>query len=140
MASNNIRSQYVQQILEDKNSLEEKLKEVTQSTVTSIIGEKVENKIRKILSEGDDSFIEDEVDDVKTDTDTDVDDETTDTTDTEVTDDTEVLDKPVEDGDETKTDDDTVADAEVVDDTEGADDEKADLGNDLEQYQGEDGE
>ena len=64
MASNNIRSQYVQQILEDKNSLEEKLKEVTQSTVTSIIGEKVENKIRKILSEGDDSFIEDEVDDV----------------------------------------------------------------------------
>ena len=130
MASNNIRSQYVQQILEDKNSLEEKLKEVTQSTVTSIIGEKVENKIRKILSEGDDSFIEDEVDDVKTDTDTDVDDETTDTTDT----DTEVLDKPVEDGDETKTD------TEVVDDTEGADDENADLWNDLEQYQGEDGE
>ena len=142
MASNNIRSQYVQQILEDKNSLEEKLKEVTQSTVTSIIGEKVENKIRKILSEGDDSFIEDEVDDVTTDTDTDVDDETTDTTDTdtEVTEDTEVLDKPVEDGDETKTDDDTVADAEVVDDTEGADDENADLWNDLEQYQGEDGE
>ena len=137
MASNNIRSQYVQQILEDKNSLEEKLKEVTQSTVTSIIGEKVENKIRKILSEGDDSFIEDEVDDVKTDTDTDVDDETSDT---EVTDDTEVLDKPVEDGDETKTDDDTVADAEVVDDKEGADDENADLWNDLEQYQGEDGE
>ena len=136
MASNNIRSQYVQQILEDKNSLEEKLKEVTQSTVTSIIGEKVENKIRKILSEGDDSFIEDEVDDVKTDTDTDVDDETTDTTDT----DAEVLDEPVEDGDETKTDDDTVADAEVVDDTEGADDENADLWNDLEQYQGEDGE
>ena len=140
MASNNIRSQYVQQILEDKNSLEEKLKEVTQSTVTSIIGEKVENKIRKILSEGDDSFIEDEVDDVKTGTDTDVDDETTDTTDTEVTDDTEVLDKPVEDGDETKTDDDTVADAEVVDDKEGADDENADLWKDLEQYQGEDGE
>ena len=137
MASNNIRSQYVQQILEDKNSLEEKLKEVTQSTVTSIIGEKVENKIRKILSEGDDSFIEDEVDDVKTDADTDVDDETSDT---EVTDDTEVLDKPVEDGDETKTDDDTVADAEVVDDKEGADDENADLWNDLEQYQGEDGE
>ena len=137
MASNNIRSQYVQQILEDKNSLEEKLKEVTQSTVTSIIGEKVENKIRKILSEGDDSFIEDEVDDVKTDTDTDVDDKTSDT---EVTDDTEVLDKPVEDGDETKTDDDTVADAEVVDDKEGADDENADLWNDLEQYQGEDGE
>ena len=131
MASNNIRSQYVQQILEDKNSLEEKLKEVTQSTVTSIIGEKVENKIRKILSEGDDSFIEDEVDDVKTDADTDVDDETSDT---EVTDDTDVLDKPVEDGDETKTD------AEVVDDTEGADDENADLWNDLEQYQGEDGE
>ena len=130
MASNNIRSQYVQQILEDKNSLEEKLKEVTQSTVTSIIGEKVENKIRKILSEGDDSFIEDEVDDVKTDTDTDVDGETTDTTDT----DAEVLDEPVEDGDETKTD------AEVVDDTEGADDENADLWNDLEQYQGEDGE
>lgn len=142
MASNNIRSQYVQQILEDKNSLEEKLKEVTQSTVTSIIGEKVENKIRKILSEGDDSFIEDEVDDVKTDTGTDVDDETADTTDTdtEVTDDTEVLDKPVEDGDETKTGDDTVADTEVVDDTEGADDENADLWNDLEQYQGEDGE
>lgn len=137
MASNNIRSQYVQQILEDKNSLEEKLKEVTQSTVTSIIGEKVENKIRKILSEGDDSFIEDEVDDVKTDADTDVDDETSDT---EVTDNTEVLDKPVEDGDETKTDDDTVADAEVVDDKEGADDENADLWNDLEQYQGEDGE
>lgn len=142
MASNNIRSQYVQQILEDKNSLEEKLKEVTQSTVTSIIGEKVENKIRKILSEGDDSFIEDEVDDVTTDTDTDVDDETTDTTDTDtkVTDDTEVSDEPVEDGDETKTDDDTVADAEVVDDKEGADDENADLWNDLEQYQGEDGE
>ena len=137
MASNNIRSQYVQQILEDKNSLEEKLKEVTQSTVTSIIGEKVENKIRKILSEGDDSFIEDEVDDVKTDADTDVDDETSGT---EVTDDTDVLDKPVEDGDETKTDDDTVADAEVVDDKEGADDENANLWNDLEQYQGEDAE
>ena len=147
MASNNIRSQYVQQILEDKNSLEEKLKEVTQSTVTSIIGEKVENKLRKILSEGDDSFIEDEVEDVKTDTDADVDDETADTTDTdtEVTDDTEVLDEPVEDGDEAKTDDDTAAeddvvDAEVVDGTEGDDAENADLWNDLEQYQGEDGE
>ena len=130
MASNNIRSQYVQQILEDKNNLDEKLREVTQSTVTSIIGEKVENKLRKILSEGDDSFIEDEVDDVKTDTDTDVDDETVDT---------EVLDDTLEDGGETKTDDEDV-DTEVTDNTEGADDENADLWKDLEQYQGEDGE
>lgn len=63
MAKKNIRSEYLQQLIEDKNGLQEKLKEVTKSTIESIMGENIENKLRKIISEDEDSFIEDEVED-----------------------------------------------------------------------------
>lgn len=125
----NIRSQYIQQLLEDKNSLSNKLQDVTKSTLESIIGENIESKLRKIISEGE-SFTEDEVDDPEitdTDTEKDVTDDVVDT-DTETVDDTE-----------TETEEDTT---DIVDGSEGAetDAEDDDIWKDLEQYQGEDGE
>lgn len=128
-ATKNIRSQYILQLLEDKNSLSNKLQDVTKSTIESIIGENIESKLRKIISEGE-SFTEDEVDDPEiTDTDTEKD-VTDDVVDTDTITDT---DDSVEDGDDT---------TDIVDGSEGADTdaEDDDIWKDLEQYQGEDGE
>lgn len=134
----NIRSEYIKQLIEDKNSLENKLSEVTKETIKSIIDENVGDKLRQIISEDEDSFIEDEVeDDSTTSSEEDGDDAATDAeTETEV-------DDTVENGDETTDVDveDTVTDT-VDDGTEDSDIDATedDVWNDLEQYKGEDGE
>lgn len=134
----NIRSEYIKQLIEDKNSLENKLSEVTKETIKSIIDENVGDKLRQIISEDEDSFIEDEVeDDSTTSSEEDGDDAATDAeTETEV-------DDTAENGDETTDVDveDTVTDT-VDDGTEDSDIDATedDVWNDLEQYKGEDGE
>lgn len=134
----NIRSEYIKQLIEDKNSLENKLSEVTKETIKSIIDENVGDKLRQIISEDEDSFIEDEVEDDSTaSSEEDGDDAATDAeTETEV-------DDTAENGDETTDVDveDTVTDT-VDDGTEDSDIDATedDVWNDLEQYKGEDGE
>lgn len=134
----NIRSEYIKQLIEDKNSLENKLSEVTKETIKSIIDENVGDKLRQIISEDEDSFIEDEVEDDSTaSSEEDGYDAATDAeTETEV-------DDTAENGDETTDVDveDTVTDT-VDDGTEDSDIDATedDVWNDLEQYKGEDGE
>lgn len=129
----NIRSEYLQQLIEDKNGLEDKLKEVTKSTIESIMGENIENKLRKIISEDEDSFIEDEVEDDSTESSEDGNDEVVSNTET----DTETVDD-TEDGEEETETTDT---ADVVDGMDDKDiDGEEDIWNDLEQYKGADGE
>ena len=128
----NIRSEYLQQLIEDKNNLEQKLNEVAKTTVASIMGESVEKKIRKIISEDEDSFVEDEVED------TEVTDETDDSVeDTDTIEDTEVTDTEDSLEDDTVTDD--TEDVESDLDAEDGDTE-TDVWDDLENYKGEDGE
>ena len=134
----NIRSEYLQQLLEDKENLDKKLSEVTQNTVASIMGKTIEENIRKIISEDEDTFVEDEVEDIEDTDNTDdssteevtVDSEETETTsdDTEDVSDTETID-----GDDTEE-----FDTEVS--TEDETDVDSDIWNDLENYKGEDGE
>jgi len=49
--------------MSESHSLEEKLKDVAQSTINSILEEKTNKNLRQILSEDEDSFSEEEVDD-----------------------------------------------------------------------------
>ena len=65
-SNNNIASEYLQEVIEDKNRLDETLKAVTKSSLASIMEERVENSLRQILSESEeDEFVEDEVEDVE---------------------------------------------------------------------------
>lgn len=57
-----VRSEYIKQLMNESNNLEEKLKEVAQSTINSILEEKTNKNLRQILSE-DNDFSEEEVDD-----------------------------------------------------------------------------
>ena len=130
----NIRSEYIKQLIEDKNSLENKLSEVTKETIKSIIDENVGDKLRQIISEDEDSFIEDEVEDDSTaSSEEDGDDAETETE----------VDDTAENGDETTDVDvedtvtDTVDDGKEDSDIDATED---DVWNDLEQYKGEDGE
>lgn len=136
-----IRSEYLQQLLEDKDSLYKKLNDVTQSTVASIMGKTIEENIRKIISEDEDSFVEDEVDDI----------ETTDSTDDTSAEDVSVDTEEVADdnaADEETEEEETVEDTDAVEDevdtevsTEDDDtDVESDVWDDLESYKGEDGE
>lgn len=132
----NIRSEYVRELVEDKNSLDNKLKEVAKSTLDSIMSENIETKLRKIISEDDDKFIEDEVDD-------DVDTENTDDIASDVSNDDDTVDSDdEEDVDDEIVDnefetDDATEDPEFDDDIMGDDEE---IWNDLEKYKGDDGE
>ena len=106
-----VRSEYIKKLMAESHSLEDKLKDVAQSTINSILEEKTNKNLRQILSEDENSFSEEEVDDDDTNLDG-----------TEKSDE-EGVDSDVDDV--TPTDD------------EGADDEGWD---DLEQYKDEDGE
>lgn len=65
-SNNNITSEFLQGVIEDKKRLDETLKEVTKSSLSSIMEERVENSLRQILSESEeDEFVEDEVEDVE---------------------------------------------------------------------------
>lgn len=58
-----VRSEYIKKLMSESHSLEEKLKDVAQSTINSILEEKTNKNLRQILSEDEDSFSEEEVDD-----------------------------------------------------------------------------
>lgn len=127
----NIRSEYVKNLLEDKETLEKQLKGVTESTIKSLLEDEVKGKLRQIISEDANSFEEEEVtdDDTKP-TDEPKDDDTS-------TDDVDIADDDITaaDGDEDGTGDD---DTDVTDD--GDTDDADDVWSGLEGYKGEDGE
>lgn len=106
-----VRSEYIKKLMAESHSLEDKLKDVAQSTINSILEEKTNKNLRQILSEDENSFSEEEVDDDDTNLDG-----------------TEKSDEEGADSD---------VDAVTPTDDEGTDDEGWD---DLEQYKDEDGE
>ena len=59
----NIRSEYVKNLLEDKEALEKQLKGITESTIKSLLEDEVKGNLRQIISEDANSFEEEEVTD-----------------------------------------------------------------------------
>ena len=58
-----VRSEYIKKMMAESHNLEDKLKDVAQSTINSILEEKTNKNLRQILSEDEDPFSEEEVDD-----------------------------------------------------------------------------
>lgn len=58
-----VRSEYIKKLMAESHSLEDKLKDVAQSTINSILEEKTNKNLRQILSEDENSFSEEEVED-----------------------------------------------------------------------------
>lgn len=58
-----VRSEYIKKMMAESHNLEDKLKDVAQSTINSILEEKTNKNLRQILSEDEDSFSEEEVND-----------------------------------------------------------------------------
>lgn len=130
----NIRSEYIKNLMEDKEALNKTLQEATKDTLKSVVSEQVTNSLRSLLSESkDDDYEEEEVEDddiQKTDKDTDTDDSVSDTE----------SDDEVSKGSDADANDD-VKDTEVEDALDSADaDEDAALWDSLEQYKDVDGE
>lgn len=58
-----VRSEYIKKLMAESHNLEDKLKDVAQSTINSILEEKTNKNLRQILAEDEDSFSEEEVGD-----------------------------------------------------------------------------
>ena len=120
-----VRSNYIKNLMESKDSLEKQYQEVVAESMKSIIGENAKNEVRKLLKEAEDedSFEEEEVEN-----------------DTATTDKDDVIDTEDVDTDEEDLDDDvdSIEDEEDVED--GDDTVDDDLWNDLENCKGADGE
>ena len=129
----NIRSEYVKNLLEDKEALEKQLKGITESTIKSLLEDEVKGNLRQIISEDANSFEEEEVTDDDTKPTDEPKDDDTSTDDVNVADDDVTATDGEEDG--TGDDDADVTDADGTDDT-GDDD----VWSGLEDYKGEDGE
>lgn len=71
-----VRSEYIKKMMNESHNLEEKLKEVAQSTISSILEEKTNQNLRQILAEDENSFSEEEVDEDVEDTNNTIEDET----------------------------------------------------------------
>lgn len=115
-----VRSNYIKNLMESKNSLEKQYQEVIAESMKNIIGENAKEEVRKLLKEAEDedSFTEEDVDD-----------------DTATTDKEEVIDT------DSEVEDDTDTDTEDVEDVEGSDEEAdGDIWDDLEQCKDADGE
>lgn len=129
MASNkNIRSEYIKNLMEDKEELNKSLVETTKETLKGIVDEAVNKNLRSLISESDkddDDFEEEEVNS----TDLDI----TDNDDASGEESTDIDTEAGEDEPEAE----TVTDIEVSD-TDGGSDE--DMWDSLEQYKDEDGE
>lgn len=129
--ANNIRSEYIKNLVEDKDKLAQKLEETTKNTLQGIVEENINKQLRQMISEANDDFEEEEV---NTDTD-DAANDTDDSVDAAVTDDAAV------EGGEDSVD---VADETGVeggeDSVEAGDATDDDVWGELEQYKGEDGE
>lgn len=131
----NIRSEYVKNLLEDKETLEKQLKGITESTIKSLLEDEVKGNLRQIISEDADSFEEEEVKDDDTEPVDDVKDNDSATNDVTVADD----DVTSDDSDDATDDGNGTSDDDVVDDTTPTDDAE-DVWSGLEDYKGEDGE
>lgn len=118
-----IRSEYIKNLMAEKNALNDMLAEATKESLRSILSESVNKGIRQILSEADDKFEEEEItDDAK--------DGAEEITDTEVKvdgDDSEADSEPVETGDEVPAED----DVEITATEDGEDVETEDEGEDV---------
>ena len=140
MATKNIRSEYVKSLLEDKEALNKQLESVTESTIKSIIEDKVKDNFRQIISEDANAFEEEEVEDKPTDAKEEskgekkADDVNADTVDSEDT--TVDSEKAIEDSDDETTDELGMS-GETAE--EGSEDDTK-FWDALEDYKGEDGE
>lgn len=109
-----VRSEYIKKMMAESHNLEDKLKDVAQSTINSILEEKTNKNLRQILSEDEDSFSEEEVDD-----------------------DVTLGSSDASDEEGTSIDADSTAEVDSTADDDSADDSEWD---DLEKYKDEDGE
>ena len=109
-----VRSEYIKKMMAESHNLEDKLKDVAQSTINSILEEKTNKNLRQILSEDEDSFSEEEVDD-----------------------DVTLGSSDASDEEGTSIDADSAAEVDSTADDDSADDSEWD---DLEKYKDEDGE
>lgn len=133
MSKKNIRSEYIKQLMEDKEALSSKLEATTKDTLREILSESVNKELRNILNESDeDDFEEEEVTTV----------EEPEETETE----TSIKDTEVEDGveDDVEVDTDTEEELEPSVETEepvsSEETGEEDVWGDLEDFKGDDGE
>jgi len=124
--ANNIRSEYIKNLVEERDKLTQKLEDTTKNTLQNIVEESINKQLRNMISEANDDFEEEEV---KTDTE-------------------EITDGDVENPDDTDSDTvdtDSDTDTEDVAGAEGSDDTDDDTASEemwdgLEDFKGEDGE
>ena len=133
---NNIRSEYIKNLVEDRDRLTQKLEETTKNTLQNVVNETINKQLRQMISEANDDY---EVEEVKPD----ADDTATSDAETPVdgaaatTDDVTATDG----GDDAGAAADAVAGAEGGENPAGADDATSDdIWGGLEQYKGDDGE
>lgn len=133
MSKKNIRSEYIKQLMEDKEALSNKLEATTKDTLREILSESVNKELRNILNESDeDDFEEEEVTTA----------EEPEETETE----TSIKDTEVEDGveDDVEVDTDTEEELEPSVETEepvsSVETGEEDVWGDLEDFKGDDGE
>lgn len=121
MNKKNIRSEYIKQLMEDKEALSSKLEATTKDTLREILNESVNKELRNILNESDeDDFEEEEVTTVEEPKETE----------------TSIEDTDVEDDVEDEVDVDTDTEEPVSSEETG----EEDVWGDLEDLKGEDGE
>ena len=126
---NEIRSEYIKNLVSEKDALKKKLEEMTEESMKDIVGEKVNESLRKLIAEADDddSYTEEEVDEPASDSDS---------TDTDNTD-------KDDDANDSVADIEAPADADsegTGDEESGEDDDDAATWDELEQYKDESGE
>lgn len=132
---NNIRSEYIKNLVEDRDRLTQKLEDVTKNTLQNVVNETINKQLRQIISEADDDY---EVEEVNPDAnDTATSDAETPVDGTDAAGDVTTSDG----GENTSADTDDVTGAEGGDDAANADDTTSDdVWGGLEQYKGDDGE
>jgi hypothetical protein len=128
---NEIRSEYIKNLVSEKDALKKKLEEMTEESMKDIVGEKVNESLRKLIAEADDddSYTEEEVEDPASDSDS------TESDDTEKNDSADSDEANIEAPIEDTTDD----DIDVGGEESGEDDDDA-AWDELEQYKDESGE
>lgn len=137
MKKNKIRSEYIRNIVKEKDDLKKKLDEMANESLRDVIGEEVNKKLRNIISESDDdSYTEEEVD--SPDTDDNSTDDGENEPETDATDDAAETDTDDINPDDTETFDDDTTDADDSEPTDTDDDD--DIMNDIEKYKDADGE
>lgn len=129
----NIRSEYIKNFMEEKEDLEKRLDEATKETISNILGEKVNEGLRNIISEDKDEY---EVEEVGTD-----DANSTDANTTEEPGATDTEGDTSSDGDNADAAAETGDDAATATDAagEGSGDEAGDVWGGLDNLKGEDG-